>query len=48
MEIHKEVRNYALNNFTKIKKISNYNVKDMILTGTNAVKEKYTELFKDT
>ena len=43
----KEVRNYVLNNFTKIKKIENYNVKDMILTRTNAVKEKYTELFKD-
>ena len=44
---HKEVRNYTINNFTKVKKIDNYNVKDMILTRTNAVKDKYTELFSD-
>jgi hypothetical protein len=43
---HKEVKNYTINNFTKVKKIDNYNVKDMILTRTNAVKDKYTELFK--
>lgn len=44
---HKEVKNYTINNFTKVKKIDNYNVKDMILTRTNAVKDKYTELFND-
>jgi len=44
---HKEVKNYTINNFTKVKKIDNYNVKDMILTRTNAVKDKYTELFDD-
>jgi hypothetical protein len=44
---HKEVKNYTINNFIHVKKIDNYNVKDMILTRTNAVKDKYTELFKD-
>lgn len=44
---HKEVKNYTINNFIHLKKIDNYNVKDMILTRTNAVKDIYTELFGD-
>lgn len=42
---HHQVKNYTINNFTKVKKIDNYNVKDMILTRTNIGKDKYTELF---
>jgi hypothetical protein len=43
----RQIKEYVMNNFNKIKKIENYNVKDMILTRSNAVKDKYTELFSE-
>jgi hypothetical protein len=45
---HYMVKDYVLNNFTKWEKNKpfDYNVKDMILVGTNKEKDIYTEQFK--
>ena len=43
----KEIRDYIINNFKKIKKIENYSVNDMILTYTNKRKDEFTEMYKD-
>lgn len=40
------IRDYIINNFTKIDKIENYIVNDMILTYTNLSKDKWTEKYK--
>jgi len=43
----KEIKEYIMNNFKKIKKIENYSVNDMILTYTNKRKDEFTEMYKD-
>jgi len=43
----KDIRDYIINNFKKIKKIENYSVNDMILTFTNKRKDEFTEMYKD-
>jgi hypothetical protein len=43
----KEIKEYIINNFKKIKKIENYSVNDMILTYTNKRKDEFTEMYKD-
>ena len=45
---HYMVKDYVLNNFTKWEKNKpfDYNVKDMILVGTNKEKDKYTEQYQ--
>jgi len=43
----KEIKDYILNNFKKIKDIPNYSVNDMILTYTNKRKDEFTEMYKD-
>jgi hypothetical protein len=43
----KEIKEYIINNFKKIKKIENYSVNDMILTFTNKRKDEFTEMYKD-
>jgi hypothetical protein len=42
----KEIKEYIINNFKKIKKIKNYSVNDMILTYTNKRKDEFTEMYK--
>ena len=43
----KEIKEYIMFNFKKIKKIKNYSVNDMILTYTNKRKDEFTEMYKD-
>jgi len=43
----KEIKEYIMNNFKKIKKIENYSVNDMILTYTNKRKDEFTEMYKN-
>jgi hypothetical protein len=43
----KEIKDYIMFNFKKIKKIENYSVNDMILTFTNKRKDEFTEMYKD-
>ena len=42
----KEIKEYIINNFKKIKDIPNYSVNDMILTYTNKRKDEFTEMYK--
>ena len=42
----KDIKDYILNNFKKIKDIPNYSVNDMILTYTNKRKDEFTEMYK--
>tara|TARA_R110000851_G_scaffold100718_1_gene216478 strand:+ start:1341 stop:4205 length:2865 start_codon:yes stop_codon:yes gene_type:complete len=42
----KDIRDYIINNFKKIKDIPNYSVNDMILTYTNKRKDEFTEMYK--
>ena len=42
----KEIKEYIINNFKKIKDIPNYSVNDMILTFTNKRKNEFTEMYK--
>ena len=42
----KEIKEYIINNFKKIKKIKDYSVDDMILTHTNIRKDEFTEMYK--
>lgn len=43
----KEIKEYIMNNFKKIKDIPNYSVNDMILTYTNKRKDEFTEMYKN-